>query len=129
MAIGGEIVLTQKAEGGVIDADLAVIQGTAADQVKLPAAAGDRAKGITALKADAAGKAVPVIIQGPAVGTASAAITPGSFVKVAASSGKLVAVGGETAGTTIEVVGLALIGASADGDRFDILVAPFRYKI
>lgn len=129
MAIGGEIVLTQKAEGGVIDADLAVIQGTAADQVKLPAAAGDRAKGITALKADAAGKAVPVIIQGPAVGTASAAITPGSFVKVAGSSGKLVAVGGETAGTTIEVVGLALTGASADGDRFDILVAPFRYKV
>ena len=39
MPIGGEIVLTQKAEGGAIAADLAVIQGTAADQVKLPAAA------------------------------------------------------------------------------------------
>ena len=49
MPIGGEIVLTQKAEGGAIAADLAVIQGTAADQVKLPAATGDRAKGITAL--------------------------------------------------------------------------------
>lgn len=129
MAIGGEIVLTQKAEGGVIDVDLAVIQGTAADQVKLPAAAGDRAKGITALKADAAGKLTPVIIQGPAVGTASAAITAGTFVKVAGASGKLLAVGGETAGTTIEVVGLALSSASADGDKFDVLVAPFRYKV
>lgn len=128
MAIGEEIVLTQKAEGGAIEADLAIIQGTVADQVKLPVAAGDRAKGVTALKADAAGKAIPVIIAGPAVGTASGAITAGSFVKVAGSSGKLTAVGGEAAGTVVEVVGLALTGASADGDRFDVLVAPFRYK-
>ncbi|MBI4462810.1 MAG: hypothetical protein HY653_07895 [Acidobacteria bacterium] len=128
MAIGGEIVLTQKAEGGAIDADLAVIQGTAADQIKLPAAAGDRAKGISALKADAAGKAIPIIIQGPAVGIASAAIGAGSFVKVAGASGKLVAVGGESAGAVVEVVGLALTSAAADGDRFDILVAPCRYK-
>ncbi|MFQ5926175.1 MAG: hypothetical protein ACE5MH_01940 [Terriglobia bacterium] len=129
MAIGGEIVLTQKAEGGAIAADLAVIQGTNDDQVKLPAAAGDRAKGITALKADAAGKALPVIIQGPAVGTASAAISAGSFVKVVGATGKLVAVGGEAAGTVIEVVGIALTGAAADGDPFDLLVVPFRYKV
>ncbi|MFQ5818136.1 MAG: hypothetical protein ACE5H2_09325 [Terriglobia bacterium] len=129
MAIGGEIVLTQKAEGGAIAADLAVIQGTNDDQVKLPAAAGDRAKGITALKADAAGKVLPVIIQGPAVGTASAAISAGSFVKVADTAGKLVAVGGEGAGTTIDVVGIALTGAGADGDTFDLLVVPFRYKV
>ena len=49
MPIGGEIALTQKAEGGAINADLAVIQGTNPDQVKLPAAAGDRAKGMTCL--------------------------------------------------------------------------------
>ncbi len=128
MAIGGEIVLTQKAEGGAIDADLAVIQGTAADQVKLPTAAGERAKGITALKASAAGKALPVIVLGPAVGTAAAAITAASFVKVAGSSGKLQAVGGETAGTVVEVVGIALTSASSDGERFDLLVTPFRYK-
>ncbi len=127
MPIGGEIVLTQKAEGGAIAADLAVIQGTAADQVKLPAATGDRAKGITALKADAAGKAIPIIIGGPAVGTAAAAITAGSFVKVAAASGKLQAVGGEATSTVVEVVGIALTSASADGDRFDLLVAPSRY--
>ncbi len=129
MPIGGEIVLTQKAEGGSIEADRAVIQGTAADQIKLPAAVGDRAKGITALKADAAGKAVPVIIIGPAVGTASAAITAGSFVKIAGSTGKLQAVGGETAGATVEVVGIALTSAAADGDKFDIAVVPFRYKV
>lgn len=128
MAIGGEIVLTQKAEGGTIDADLAVIQGTAADQVKLPTAAGERAKGITALKASAAGKALPVIVLGPAVAAAAAAITAGSFVKVAGSSGKLQEVGGESAGTLVEVVGIALTSASADGDRFDLLVTPFRYK-
>ncbi len=97
------------------------------DQVKLPAATGDRAKGITALAADAAGKAIPIIIGGPAVGTAAAAITAGSFVKVAAASGKLQAVGGEAASTVVEVVGIALTSASADGDRFDLLVAPSRY--
>ena len=128
MAIGGEIVLTQKAEGGAIDADLAVIQGTNADQVKLPAAAGARAKGITALKADAAGKAIPVVILGPAVGTAAAAITAGSFVKVAGTSGKLQAIGGETGGSTVDVVGIALTAAAADGDKFDLVAVPFRYK-
>jgi len=127
MPIGGEIVLTQKAEGGAINADLAVIQGTGADQVKLPAAAGDRAKGITALKADAAGKAIPVVILGPAVGTAAAAITAGSFVKVAGASGKLQAIGGEAGGTTVDVVGIALTSATADGDKFDLAVVPFRY--
>ena len=127
MPIGGEIALTQKAEGGAIDADLAVIQGTSADQVKLPAAAGDRAKGITALKADAAGKAIPVVILGPAVGTAAAAITAGSFVKVAGASGKLQAIGGEAGGTTVDVVGIALTSADADGDKFDLAVVPFRY--
>jgi hypothetical protein len=127
MPIGGEIVLTQKAEGGAVNADLAVIQGTAADQVKLPTAAGQRAKGITALKADAAGKALPVVILGPAVGTAAAAISAGSFVKVAGASGKLQAAGGESAGTVVEVVGLALTSAAADGDTFDLVVVPFRY--
>ncbi len=127
MSIGGEVVLTQKAEGGAIAADLAVIQGTAADQIKLPAAAGDRAKGVTGLQADAAGKAVPIIINGPAVATAGAAVTAGSFVKVAGASGKLIAVGGEASGITVEVVGLALTSASGDGDKFDILVAPSRY--
>ncbi len=129
MAIGGEIVLTQKAEGGAIGADLAVIQGTAAGEVKLPAALGDRAKGVTALAASAAGKSLPIIILGPAVGTAAAAITAGTFVKVAGSTGKLQAVGGEGAGTTIEVVGIALTSAAADGDKFDLAVVPFRYKV
>jgi len=127
MPIGGEIALTQKAEGGAINADLAVIQGTNADQVKLPAAAGDRAKGITALKADAAGKAIPVIIMGPAVGTAAAAIAAGKFVKVAGTTGKLQEVGGETGGATVEVVGISLTAAAADGDKFDLAVVPFRY--
>ena len=127
MAIGGEIVLTQKAEGGAIAADLAVIQGTAADQVKAPAAAGDRAKGITGLAADAADKAIPVILAGPAVGTAAAAITAGTFVKVDGASGKLIEVGGESASTVVEVVGIALTSAAADGDKFDLLVAPSRY--
>ena len=127
MPIGGEIALTQKAEGGAINADLAVIQGTSADQVKLPAAAGDRAKGISALKADAAGKALPVIIMGPAVATAAAAIAAGKFVKVAGATGKLQEVGGESAGATVEVVGIALTAAAADGDKFDLVVVPFRY--
>jgi hypothetical protein len=127
MPIGGEIVLTQKAEGGAIDADLAVIQGTSADQVKLPATAGERAKGVSALMAAAAGKAIPVVILGPAVGTAAAAINAGSFVKIAGASGKLQEVGGEAGGATVDVVGIALTAAAADGDKFDLAVVPFRY--
>lgn len=127
MPIGGEIVLTQKAQGGAIGADLAVIQGTNPDQVQLPAAAGDRAKGITALGAAAAGKALPLVILGPAVGTAASAITAGTFVKVAGATGQLQAVGGEAAGTVVEVVGLALTAAAAAGDNFDLAVVPFRY--
>ncbi|MFQ5664606.1 MAG: hypothetical protein ACE5HL_12340 [Terriglobia bacterium] len=127
MPIGGEIVLTQKAEGGAIGADLAVIQGTNPDQIALPAAAGARAKGITALKADAAGKAIPIVILGPVVGTAAAAISAGSFVKVAGTTGQLQAVGGEVGGTVVEVVGIALTAAAVAGDNFDLAVVPFRY--
>jgi len=129
MSIGGETVLTQKAEGGAIAADLAVIQGTADDQVKLPGGVGVQGKGLVALAADAADKAIPVIISGPAVGTAGAAITAGSFVKIAGASGKLIAVGGEFALTVIEVFGIALTSAAADGDKFDVLVAPSRHVL
>jgi len=38
-------------------------------------------------------------------------------------------VGGETGGTVVEVVGIALTSAAADGDKFDLAVVPFRYKV
>ena len=66
-------------------------------------------------------------ILGPAVGTAAAALSAGSFVKVADATGQLQAVGGEAASTVVEVVGIALTSASAAGDTFDLAVVPFRY--
>ncbi len=121
--IGGETVLTQKSEGGAIGADLAVVKGATDNDAKLPAAAGDRATGITALAADAAGKSMPVIIFGPAVGTASAAIAPGDPLEVAAASGKL-RKAAPAAGVNANIVGIALTSAAADGDTFDLLVVP-----
>jgi len=130
MAIGGETVLTMQVESGTIGADLAVIKGTADNQIALPGAANVRAIGVTGLAGDASDPKktyVPVIILGPAKVTAGAAITAGSFVKIAGTSGKVAAVGGESADTQIHVVGLALTSAAADGDVIDILVMPFTY--
>lgn len=125
MAVGGtETVVTRKAEGGAIGADLAVIVGTDTNlQVKLPAAAGNRAVGLTALAADAADKAIPIIVAGPAVGIASAAIAVGDLLEVAGANGRLKKAV-PTAGVNALVVGMALTSAAADGDKFDVMVAP-----
>ncbi len=121
--IGGETVLTRKSEGGAIGADLAVVKGTTDNDAKLPTAAGDRATGITALAVDAAGKAIPVIIFGPAVGTASEAIAPGEPLEVADTAGKL-RPAAPGAAVNANIVGIALTTAAGDGDKFDLLVVP-----
>ena len=113
------IIITREAEGGAIGAGLAVIKGTDTNkQVKLPAAAGDRALGITGHKADAAGDLIPVVVGGIVKAIASAAIAVGDLCDVAATSGKLRA----TIAANANVIGIALTSAAADGDEFDLLV-------
>lgn len=127
MATGGEITLTGLAEGGAIGVDLAVIQGTADGQVKLPAALGDRPKGVTALAAAAAGDAIPIITGGPATVTAGGTIAAGDYVKIKDSTGEVIKVDGESS-TTVEVLGKAFT-SGVDGDKIDIFVSPFNYIV
>ena len=127
--IGGEIVLTQKCEGEPIPADAAVAAGTFGDQVRMPRSDAEQAKGISGLGADAEGKGVPVILAGPAVGTAASGITAGKFVRLDGQDGRLREVGSEQEGATVYVVGIALTSAAAAGDKFDLLVAPSMYVV
>lgn len=119
--IGEHVVRTYRAEGGAIGAGLGVIAGTAADQVKLPTAANQRALGVTSLAAAAAGDPVPVIEHGEVLAIADAAIVRGDLVMINAATGKLAPIGA-VAGTNYHVVGLALTAAAAQDDEFLLLV-------
>lgn len=117
------VIITKEAEGGAIGAGLAVIQGTATKQAKLPAAAGDRAVGITGFAVDAAGKPMPVIILGTVKAIAGGAITAGAPIQVGGTNGRLTAAA-PAAAVNADIVGHALSAAAADGDEFDLLVTP-----
>ncbi len=117
------VVMTKEAEGGAIGAGLAVVQGTAARQAKLPAAAGARAVGVTGFAVGAAGRQMAVILMGMAKATASAAIVVGDPLQVAGTSGKLEKAAPAT-GANANVIGYALSSAAADGDEFDALIVP-----
>ena len=116
------VVITKEAEGGAIGAGLAVIQGTATRQAKLPAGAGNRAVGITGFSADAAGDQMAVVILGQAKAVAAAAITVGAALEVT-TTGKL-QTAAPTAGSNTNIIGHALSAAAADGDEFDVLIVP-----
>lgn len=99
----------------------AVIAGTAADEVDMPAAANDEAVGITTEAAAIDGN-VEVICHGPAIAIASAACARGALLAVAGTSGKLAPI---TIGTTTadaRVVARALSAAGADGDQIAVWV-------
>ena len=116
------VVITKEAEGGAIGAGLAVEQGTATRQAKLPAGAGNRAVGITGFAADAAGDQMAVVILGQAKAVAAAAITAGAALEVT-TAGKL-QTAAPTAGSNANIIGHALSAAAADGDEFDVLIVP-----
>ena len=116
-------VITRESEGGAIGAGLAVIQGAATNQAKLPTAAGNRALGITGFKVDAAGKQVGVIVLGHAKAIADAAIAAGDALEVGGTDGHLKPAA-PAAGVNANVVGHALTAAAADGDEFEMLVTP-----
>ncbi len=118
------VVITKEAEGGAIGGGLAVIQGTATRQAKLPAAANARAVGITGFAADAAGNQMAVVVLGQAKAVASAAISAGAAVDTAGTTGKLRTAPTPGAGVNANIIGYALSAAAADGDKFDLLVVP-----
>lgn len=106
------------AEGAGILFGLAVIDGTAYPQAKLPTAAGQRGLGF-ALHDAAAGAQLDVQTDGIAIGIASAAIAAGAYVEIAGASGKVRAI---TAGVTTatHIMGRAKTAAAADGDQISI---------
>ncbi len=123
---GGQTIRTLQAEAA-FGAALAVIKGTGANQVKLPAAANVAALGISGLAgdpADAKKLNVPVITQGEAEATAGGVIAVGDRVRIEDSTGRLVVVGGEAVGAVVETVGRAMSAAAADGDPFALMVDP-----
>ncbi len=83
-----------------------------------PAAAGGNAVGFTWTAAEAAGQPVPVVVLGPALAVAGAAITAGSLVQVHSTPTQVVT---KAAGAAI---GRALTAAAAAGDLVEVLTIP-----
>ncbi len=117
------VVITKEAEGGAIGGGLAVVQGTAARQAKLPAAANARAVGITGFAADAAGDQMAVVVLGQAKAVAGGVVSSGAAVQVGGTNGRLTAAA-PAIGANANIIGHALSAASADGDEFDVLIVP-----
>jgi hypothetical protein len=99
---------------------VAVIQGTADDQAKLPAGGNVWALGIVEEDQATAGGPVSVVTDGECIGIAAAAINAGDKVEIAANTGKLQA----TTTDKHNVVGIARSSAAGDGDEFVIDVKP-----
>lgn len=129
---GAEIVRTYEAEVAFARG-LGVVAGTAADQVKLPAAIGDRIVGVAIQEGDPAatgkdaGQKNPAIqSSGEVIAISGAAITRGAPVKVDAA-GKFIAAGGEATTTVVNVAGIAITATSAADEEFVLQLAPGRY--
>jgi hypothetical protein len=102
------------------------MKGTGANQVKAPTGANVACVGIAAAKGDdgvVSGdlkyKDVAIVTQGPATAIAGGAVVPGQLLKIEGVEGKLIAIGGEAADTTINLAGVCQ-SAGADGDEIDI---------
>jgi hypothetical protein len=74
------------------------------------------------------GKRVAIVRRGRFPMLAAGAIADRAFVKIADTSGRVTAVGGEAAGTIVNVVGQAMHPASAVNDYVFVDIAPFVYK-
>ena len=110
-----------------LSAGIAVIAGAAANSVKLPTAANQRALGVTSLATVNAGDPITVVEQGEVIAIADAAITRGAWVMINAITGQLAPVGA-VAGTNYEAVGYALEAAANQGDEFLLFVQPCRVQ-
>ena len=100
-----------------------VVQGTNAGECKLPAAANEaKILGVTVQSQSRQNKSVAVRKAGIAEVIAAGAITVGSPVNIAGSTGKAKAIS-ETAGTKINCLGFAETAASADGDIIEVFIS------
>jgi hypothetical protein len=107
-----------------LPAGVAVIAGAAANSVKLPTGANQRAIGVVALDAKA-GHPVSIVKFGEVTAVADAAIAREDYVMINAVTGKLAPVGA-VAGTNYHVVGIAEEAAAAQDDEFLLTVLPSR---
>lgn len=74
------------------------------------------------------GKRIAVVRRGRFPMLAAGAIADRAFVKIADTTGRVTAVGGEAAGTIVNVVGQAMHPAAAANDYVYVDIAPFVYK-
>ena len=124
MSIEQQNVITRLAEGGAIVAGVAVMAGTDTNkQAKLPTGADVRAVGIVLVPADAAGKPISIVTGGSVKAIADAAIAVGDPLAVGGTDGHIKKAA-PAQGANAEVIGFALTSAAADGDEFEMLVAP-----
>jgi hypothetical protein len=107
-----------------LSAGVAVIAGAAANSVKLPTGANQRALGVTAIAAKA-GDPVSVVEYGECIAIADAATSRADYVMVNANTGQVAPIGA-VAGTNYHVVGLALEAGANQGDEFLVFVLPSR---
>ncbi len=119
----GAIKRTYVSEGGALTRGYGVMAGTADNQVKTPTGAAVRCVGVVEETVDAAAKAISVVVHGPCVAIAGAAVARGDMVKVMAT-GKFEP--GNAA--DVEVAGWAITHADADTDEFIMFVQPIQKR-
>lgn len=73
-------------------------------------------------------KRIAIVRRGRLPMTAAGAIADRAFVKIADTTGRVTAVGGESAGTIVNVIGQAMHPAAAVNDFVYVDIAPFVYK-
>jgi len=119
-------ILPLVCESASVNDGAVLVMGTADDKVALPAAADTTLPVIGLAKtppSSTSGATLDVVTSGVYPAIASAAITRGSLVTVAGTTGKVKALS-LTSGSGAAVVGLALESAAADGDRLAVMLLP-----
>lgn len=109
--------------GGGVSASRVVVQGSAAGECALPGAADAGAiLGVTVHGQSVSGRNVSVRKAGVAEVVASGAISVGSPVNIAGTTGKVKAID-EVEGTQVNCLGFAETPASADGDVIEVFIS------
>lgn len=119
--VNPQVISAFTAEGAATQYQ-AVTTGTADTQVDCTPAAGDDCLGLAYYAAND-GAQVDIVMSGPFIGIASAAIARGALVQIANAAGQLAAI---TPGVTTatNVVGYALEAAAGAGEEFSVFVNP-----
>ena len=108
---------------GGVAANRVVMQGTAAGECVLPAAANAGSiLGVTVHGQSSSGRNVSVRKAGIAEVVAAGAITVGSPVNVHGTTGKVKAIS-ESTGTKVNCLGFAETPASSDGDVIEVFIS------